>query len=385
MSVDSPGARARVCDGSMPGARWAGVLRLALPMLLALCATSARAEPYFAVQTGHKCAQCHVNGTGGGMRTPFGNLFAQTQLAATKLDTGGADWLGTVGTYFGLGANLRSGLTINDVPGARQTNQFDLQEARVYVSLTPIPNRLTLYVDQLAAPGSSINREAFVRYSTEDGRYYFKAGRLYLPFGWRLQDEGAFVRTESGINMSGSDTGVEVGWDGGPMSMRFAVSNGTFGGPEVDKSKQYSLHAEYVADSWRLGAAGNFNDAAAGDRSVLGLFAGLRTGPVSWLAEVDAIKDRSFIPIAGRKRRSTAWLAEGNWRIVQGHNLKLTAEYLDPDLQIANNRQTRYSMVYEYSPIQYLQLRGGLRRHDGPRESPLQNRRLYFLEMHGFF
>jgi hypothetical protein len=363
----------------MSFARWLGVV------LLALCALVVRAEPYFAVQTGHKCAQCHVNGTGGGMRTPFGNQFAQTRLAATQLDTGDANWLGNIGTFFGLGANVRSGLTVTDVPGAPQTNSFDLHEARVYVSFTPIPNRLTLYIDQLAAPGSSLNREAFVRYSTEGGQYYLKAGRLYLPFGWRLQDEGAFVRTESGINMSGSDTGIEVGWDGGPMAVRFAVSNGTFGGPETDRSKQYSLHTEYVADAWRLGTAGNFTDAARGDRSVLGLFAGVRTGPVSWLVEIDSIEDRSFIPIAGRKKRSSAWLAEGNWRIVQGHNLKLTAEYLDPDRNIANNRQTCYSAVYEYAPIQYLQLRGGVRQHDGPQQFATQNRRLYFLEMHGFF
>ena len=361
------------------------MLRLALSVLLALCAAGVRAEPYFAVQTGQKCAQCHVNGTGGGMRTPFGNAFAQTQLAATKLDTGDATWLGNIGTFFGLGANARSGLTVTDVPGAPQTNSFDLHEARVYFSFSPIPNRLTVYVDQLVAPGSSLNREAFVRYSTEDGQYYLKAGRLYLPFGWRLQDESAFVRTESGVNMSGSDTGVEVGWDSGPMAVRFAVSNGTSGGPEVDRRKQFSLQTEYVTDAWRLGVAGNLNDAAAGDRSVWGVFAGLLTGPVSWLVELDSIKDRSFIPTAGREKRSSAWLAEGNWRIVQGHNLKLTAEYLDPDQQIADNRQTRYSAVYEYSPIQYLQLRGGVRQYDGPQEFPQQNRRLYFLEMHGFF
>jgi hypothetical protein len=385
MRADSRRAGAPMRVEVMPGSMWVCMLRLALSMLLALGAAGVRAEPYFAVQTGHKCVQCHVNGTGGGMRTPFGNLFAQTQLAANKLDTGDASWLGNIGTFFGLGANVRSALTVTDVPGAPQTNQFDLQEARVYFSFTPIPNRLAVYIDQWVAPGSSLNREAFVRYSTEDGQYYIKGGRLYLPFGWRLQDEGAFVRTESGVNMSGSDTGVEVGWDGGPMAVRFAVSNGTSGGPEVDKSKQYSLQTEYVADAWRLGVAGNFNDAAAGDRSVLGVFAGLRTGPVSWLAEFDSIDDRSFIPIAGRKRRSSAWLAEGNWRFVQGHNLKLTAEYLDPDQQIADNRQTRYSAVYEYSPIQYLQLRGGVRQFDGPLQFATQNRRLYFLEMHGFF
>jgi hypothetical protein len=33
----------------------------------------------------------------------------------------------------------------------------------------------------------------------------------------------------------------------------------------------------------------------------------------------------------------------------------------------------------------FLQLRGGARRFDGPSQLPLQNRRLYFFEVHGFF
>lgn len=359
--------------------------RLALWILLMVLGAGAHAEPYLAVQSGLRCAQCHTNGTGGGMRTPFGNLFAQNQLAANKIDTGGADWLGTIGTYFGLGSDVRSALTVTDVPGTPRANSFDLREARVYLHFTPIPGRLSVYIDQLVAPDSAINREAFVRYGSADGEFSFKAGRLYLPFGWRLQDNDAFVRTATGINMIGPDTGVEVGWDRGALSLQFAASNGTQGGPEDDRRKQFSLQASWIQDAWRVGLAGNIIDRAVGDRTAMGVFAGLRTGPVSWLAEFDSIEDRSPAPITGRTTRSSAWLVEGNWRVVQGHNLKLTAEYLDPDQDIAQNRQTRSSAVYEYTPIQYLQLRAGLRLFDSPTPIAVQNRRLYFLEVHGFF
>lgn len=357
------------------------VATVAASIVLALACGGARAEPYLAVQTGMRCAQCHVNQTGGGMRTPFGNQFAQTQLAASPWPSGAAGWNGKIGSYLGAGANVRAAAIRTDIAGSRQTDAFDLREARVYFSFTPIAERLSFYLDQYLRPGSSRNREVFVRYSAADGSHYVKAGRLYLPFGWRLQDNSAFVRSQTAIDMFGPDRGVEFGWDPGPLSLQFAVSNGTFGQSEVDSGKQYSLQAAYIQDAWRVGMAANHNDQAVGDRSAWGLFAGLRSGPLSWLAEVDLIEDRS----SGGKQRSFAWLLEGNWRVVQGHNFKLSAEGLDPDRARSADRQTRLSAVYEYTPIPYLQLRGGARSYDGPSQFALQNRRLYFIELHGFF
>ncbi len=359
--------------------------RLLVAVVLALAGAGIRAEPYLAVQTGLRCAQCHVNQTGGGMRTPFGNAFAQSQLAANPLPGAAADWRGTIGSWFGVGANVRGAAFDTKVAGSRQSESFDLREARVYVSFTPIPDRLSFYVDQFIGPGASSNREAFVRYSAADGSHYVKAGRFYLPFGWRLQDNTALVRTQSAIDMIGPDRGIEIGWDPGALSMQFAVSNGTFGQSEVDDGKQYSLQLAHLQGAWRVGVGANFNDQDIGDRAVLGLFAGLRTGPVSWLAEVDLIEDRSAFGPSGRKLRSSAWLLEGNWRVVQGHNVKVSAEALDPDHGRSTNRQSRVSAVYEYTPIGYLQLRGGWRRNSGPSASAFDNRRVGFVELHAMF
>ena len=337
------------------------------------------------MQSGLRCAQCHVNQTGGGMRTPFGNTFAQTLIAANRWPDAAAGWSGQLGSLFALGANVRAAATRTDVAGARQTESFDLREARVYLSFTPITDRISFYLDHYLRPGSAQNREAFLRYSAADGSHYVKAGRLYLPFGWRLQDNSAFVRSQSAIDMTGPDRGVEVGWDGGPLSLQLAVSNGTFGESEVDSGKQVSLQAAYIQPEWRVGMAANVNDQAIGDRAAWALFGGLRTGPVAWLAEIDWIEDRSASPTPGGTLRSWAWLLEGNWRLVQGHNLKASLEGLDPDRSNGGDRQTRFSAVYEYTPMPFVQWRAGARRFDGPSQVALQNRRLVFVELHGFF
>ena len=359
------------------------VAAIAASIVLTLAYAGARAEPYLALQTGLRCAMCHVNQTGGGMRTPFGNQFAQTQLAANPWPAIAAAWTGQLSSHFGIGANVRAAATRSDTAGSSRTEPLDVREARVYLSFTPIADRLSFYIDHYLRPGSAHNREAFVRYSAADGSHFVKAGRIYLPFGWRLQDNSAFVRAQSTLDMTGPDLGVEVGWDPGPLSLQFAVSNGTFGESEIDDGKQYSLQAVYLQPDWRVGLAVNFNDQAIGDRSALGWFGGFRTGPVAWLAEVAVFEDRSAVPRG--KLRSHAWLIEGNWRLRQGHNLKATVEGLDPDRDRGGNRQSRFSAVYEYAPIPFLQLRSGVRRYDGPSQFPLQNRRDYFVELHGFF
>jgi len=52
---------------------------------------------------------------------------------------------------------------------------------------------------------------------------------------------------------------------------------------------------------------------------------------------------------------------------------------------VNHNGQTRYSVVYELTPIQFVQLRGGVRYYDGIPQVPAQHTRLYFVQVHGFF
>ena len=124
-----------------PGAilQWLGAA-----VLLALGA-QAKAEPYIAAQMGLKCVQCHVNPTGGGMRSVFGNTFAQTTMAAKRIGAPEDLWTGQVMKFLSVGGNARANYNWEDVPGQAGTNEFAVEEARAYFDFGVIPNRLSIY------------------------------------------------------------------------------------------------------------------------------------------------------------------------------------------------------------------------------------------------
>lgn len=346
-------------------------------------ATVAHAEPYFAVRQGMKCNSCHFNPAGGGMRNAFGNGWAQTALPARRIEMPATDnWTGEVNRFIALGGNLRANATYNDIPNQDAQSEFDLEELRAYLAITAVPDRLAVYIDQRLAPGGSTNLEAFARYMTKDQRWNFQAGQFYLPYGLRLEDDSAFVRQVTGISFATPDRGVQVGFESAAWSAQLAVTNGTASGPEADEGKQASLRGEFIQNIWRFGAGFNLNDTDVGDRQMQGVFAGVRTGPVAWLAEADYIEDET---LGSMERTQWVGLIEANWLVTQGNNLKLTAEFFEPDNDVDEDEQTRYSLLWEYIPIQFVQLRAGARIYDGIPQNDLQNRKLYFVQVHGFF
>ena len=354
------------------------VLRLFVLLSLAVVSQSSFAEPYLAVQKGFKCGMCHTSPSGGGKRNVYGNVYEQTELSERTLDLGEL-WTGELGKYFAVGGDIRGGWNQVDVPGQPKTSETDLEEFLAYVEIRPFPKHLTIYVDGKLRPDDPVVREQYIRLSTEDDGWYLKGGEFFLPFGLRLQDDDAFIRQVSRISFNTPDTGWELGFEHGKWSAQLAVTRGTAGGPEVDSGKQYSLRVSHVTSKWRVGGSLNVNDTKFGDRQMQNIFGGLRTGRIAWLAELDYIIDNGSP--TGRRDLWTS-LIEANIRLKKGHNLKLTFEYFDPDSDVSEDEQIRYSVVWEYFPIQFVQARLGYRKYNGIPQNPAQNREQLFLELH---
>ncbi len=354
-----------------------------LLLFATISTTEIVAEPYLAVSKGMHCSACHSHPAGGGKRNPYGNIFAQTELPARRIgDSSNELWTGEIVKWLSIGANLRADFSYIDVPNEDTSSEFNVSRATIYTEANIIPNRLSLYIDQQVAPGASLNREAYVRLKSASNKFQLTAGQFFLPYGLRLQDDTAFVRQMTGINFNNPDNGVQFGYEQGAWSTQISISNGSGGGAETDSGKQFSAVASFVQTTWRLGASVNNNNSSAGDRQMQNIFAGLKTRSIVWLAEIDLISDDL---ITGGNQDAVAGLLEANWLFRKGHNLKISYDYFDPDDDVSENHQVRYSLVWEYTPMQFLQGRFGIRLNDGIPQINLQNRDEFFAQIHSFF
>lgn len=316
-----------------------------------------RAEPYLALRTGLKCSQCHVNRTGGGGRNAFGSAWAQTMLPMRT----SAVRSRSLNDWISIGADLRALVRARarrpaSSPRLPRT-ALEMSEAQLQVEARFVPNRLALYVDETLGPGQALAREAFVLVEALPAAGYAKAGKFLLPYGWRLWDDEAAIRSETRFTYAAPDIGLEIGAEPGPLSWSVAVTNGTGAAAEDDDGKMVTSSAALVFPRFRIGASGSRNTVGAGSRKVFGGFGGFAVGGLAVLAEADWIMDGIDQFVA---------YAEGDFLIRKGWNVKLAYGYHDPDVDVAQDQGTRLRAGLEAFPVSFVQLSGYYVRFDRP-------------------
>ncbi|MEY8214725.1 MAG: hypothetical protein RPR97_09615, partial [Colwellia sp.] len=252
-----------------------------------------------------------------------------------------------------------------------------------------IPNsNLSLYVDQQVSPGSAINRETIVMYQFEQGESiqdsYIKAGKLFIPYGLRIEDDSAFIRTATGMNFDNSDNGVEYGFNYKNTAINLYVANGTSQATNNDDSFLYGMRFEQLFSNFRIGSSIALND---GDKQVqmFNVYGGMQWRDFTFLAEIDHITLEAANNVNQQDITQLISLAEINYQWKQGWNFKLTAEYFDSDDDVSENEQTRYSFISEYTPISNIQLRLGFRATQDIPQKPQQNYDMVFMQSHFYF
>ena len=337
----------------------------AVAALALLAALPAAAEPYLAVREGLRCAQCHVNRTGGGMRNGFGRDYSLTTLPAVRTPgPGGQQAPGALGAL-SLGLDLKSEAVVTlpaetELEGVRRSSDagatFDVPGGNLFVEARLLGDRAALYVDTTVAPAGAVNREAFVLVEGLPGGLWAKVGRFLLPFGLRMSEDRSLVRTVSGYNYGVTDTGVEVGVDRGPAFAAVSATNGSFGGADGNLSKQVVGTAGVLLPPGRVGVSFAWNDTSDEEsdatRLAAGVFGGASAGRVSVLGEADLVRAVTD----GVTHREVATHLRLLLLLVRGVTLSAAHEVHDPDLDIDEDARERFRFTLQAFPLRYLRV-----------------------------
>lgn len=325
-------------------------------ILIGLYPVAIYAEPYIAIREGLKCSACHVNRTGGGKRTQMGSGYGTQALPWIKMndltDKKVPHYWSVLDDLLSVGGNFRFSNQTTFVEDDT-ANTFQTDKGNLYLSVKAIPDVLSFYADESVAPGGAQSREIFGMLEAMPAHGWIKAGRFILPYGIRLEDDRTFIREVTGFNFNNPDAGVEVGFEPGPFSIVTSITNGTGTALDNNASKQFVGSISYVADSFRAGASGSYNPSDAGDRNSAGLWGGFKIWSAVLLGEIDFVHDD--VPGANDRDRFVA-LAELDYLVAEGWNIKAAYEFYDPDRNIDENERDRVLIGVEPFIIPFLQV-----------------------------
>ena len=394
---------------------WAGAVLLFLAAGL-LWAGTARAEPYLAVREGYKCSKCHVNKTGGGMRTDFALVYMQTRGAmwsgvaheapaapAEGQAAGEATTLqdypnGHLGDYFSVGADLRAGYYSRTPTRSNVQERFSREAAcegchtgangggkrgELFYKADLMPERAFVYGGMNLLPRVD-TREFFALLEGLPLNGYVKAGTFRLPTAFNRYYDDPFAHGQTSGNtqyLSPRGEGVELGIEAGPLAVSLSVTNAGFPeAPQETSAKRNAALGYVVFRHFTAGASYVVDHTSAEDeRRITGAFAGVSVGRFTALVERDQIDDQAA------KTDPELGTAELNFLITKGQNVKLVYEYYDPDRDTDGDLADRTSFIYEPFVWPYIQFRAGYREAIGPVDDPVSNYKKYFLELHAIY
>ena len=366
-------------------------------------ARPADAEPYLMVRAGAKCNDCHTNLDGGGKRTSFAHIHARDILHDIDLlpiPPSVKGFNGQLAEWVSIGSDLRVDNTTifqdrfnkqGNVPSNEAfrrhvtSNETAVNEFLGYLQVDLLPDYVTLYSD-FNLNGGVTNREAFglirgfLPWDT-----FVKAGRFFPPFGLRVFDDAAFIRSESGYTFTNPDEGAEFGFAPGPFYFATSVTNGTSGDKDVSVTANgYGLFEDIPVV--RSVLTGLSFARQSNKRDVTAFYAGSNLWWFTYLAEFDLIDDRT-VASEGHRDQYAAY-AELDWLLFDWLNLRGSFNFL----KVSNDKnRTYWTIGAEPFVNRFIQPRVVYQIFNGPPEpgnNPtelVENQAALLFELHFFF
>lgn len=332
--------------------RIAGTSLMVLMVIQSALALKAQALPRYAARYDQKCGLCHVNPTGGGIRTAYASQYLVPKELAWSQPR--PELLRRIQPHIAdnilLGADLRELYAASNLRA--QTTDFFLMQGNVDFAFQ-MDEKLQLYFERGMTNTYEVYGLAYVLPLTGG---YVKLGRFAPPYGWRFDDHTMFVRSALGFSPPGhTDVGVEVGASPGRLSLAAAAVNGNQGrtldnNANLAFSGTGSVRFTAAGLHGALGASGLHDREDTRTFDALGAFGYLSLRGITWLGEADRLRERT----AGIVTTGLVTSHELSCRLHKGLDLKGTYDFHDPDTELTSGTQTRWGAGLAVMPNSFL-------------------------------
>jgi hypothetical protein len=363
------------------------------------------ALPKFASRMGLKCQSCHVNPTGKGMRTPFGQIYGMDDITIPtwKESSFLSDFSSQITPNISIGIDMRTLLFSNAADGKSSTFQM---QGDVYFSFA-LNKKVKIFMDK----GLYSGFEIFAIAKVLPLKGYVKAGHFMPAYGTRTDDHTAFIRggpfgggpfqqqfaplTAQGyltgllFGERSEDTGIELGFTPGVFTITAGLFNGNSGsglnGIVGSLHKALALRADAtfktsLANVMIGGSYYSHPSAASGKPSFAGIFSAVSFAKRYTL---NTEYDRVEVHAGGKSRVGYVLWNELNVLVSTGIDIKLGYEFYDPDVDVKNGSFSRGLVGAELFVLPGVELRP-LYRFNVEEPTDVSNNEFQFL-FHFFF
>ncbi|MBI3873087.1 MAG: hypothetical protein HY304_08450 [candidate division Zixibacteria bacterium] len=366
------------------------VVCVALPALTTVGAV-AQATPRLAAQYGQNCQLCHVNPTGGGMRTSYLSQFiAPSELAWKPLPAHDQSRFPKpqINDQISVGTDLRLlylGTNNTTTNAGKLDNTFFQMQGDVYLAFQPDPQFL-IYLDKGLYGGF----ETFAQARILSAHGYLKAGQFVPDLGWRWDDHTHFTREKLGLGFPGAtDAGVEVGINPGPLVATAGVFNGASGG--MFDADRYKAIVSRFLYRWRirrlqaaLGGSTRWNRTADLRERLWGIQGQASWGPLSYTGDV-YWQGLDSVANSGPRNWSLVLTEEVVYRAHRGLELYIGYDFRDPDLDRATGAQYYVTFGSRLYPRHFLSIEPMYRLAYGPLDNGGRYDNRFQVILHAFY
>jgi hypothetical protein len=370
--------------------------RLALFLfLLTFIANNADALPKFATRQGAKCQSCHINPTGKGMRSTFGSTYGREELTMStfKEETDIEEYSPMLNDYFTVGMDYR---TLFYYREQNSTSSFFQMQGDLYLDLR-LNKKFRIYFDK----GLYSGFEVFGLAKVLPMEGYIKIGNFVPSYGLKMDDHNLLIRSGAffplnpaiasypgglGFGQGAEDTGLELGFSPGFLTVNVGVFNGKRGGlagtgGTKNKAVVVRADANMQTDLVNFNVGGSFynqpNSAAPGKTQIMGGFGVISLdNNLTIQGEYDILT--TYNAALDKEVSGNILYGELNYLITSGIDLKLGYEFYDPNLDMKDGSITRFTVGAEIFPLTGVEVRP-LYRINQEKPTDLKNNELHVM------